>query len=49
MRVTDPPTAMMKEDEEQGWMGTGSTEIFDISPPTTVKMVSHIKVLGVRD
>ena len=42
VRVTDPPTAMTKEDEEQGRMAEGSSEIFDISPPITVKMVTVI-------
>ena len=36
MRVRDPPTAMVMEDEGGGRMEADST---DISPPATVKLV----------
>ena len=37
MRVTDPPTSMVMEDEEGRRMEADSTEI---SPPVIVKLVS---------
>ena len=37
VRVTDPPIAMVMEDEGEGRMGADSTEI---SPPAIVKLVS---------
>ena len=48
MRVTDPPTAMIKEDEEQGRMAAGSTDILDFSPRTTVNVVSTIIIYSYR-
>ena len=42
MRETDPPTAMVMEDEGEGMMKAGNTEI---SPPTTVKLVSYTQTL----
>ena len=41
VRVTDPPTAMMMEDEGEGRMEADSA---DISPTTTVKQVSIIAI-----
>ena len=48
MRVADPPTAMIKEDEEQGRMAAGSTDILEFSPRTTVNVVSTIVIYSNR-
>ena len=48
VRVTDPTTAMIKEDEEQGWMAAGSTDILEFSPCTTVNVVSTIIIYSNR-
>ena len=41
MRVTDPPTAIVMEDEKEGRMATGSGQ-WRISPTITVEQVSVI-------